>query len=183
MATTSCIERRVGLGLRRPGSSSPGCEPSCRSACGSRSSWTACPTPAPRCTSASARSTSRTPAGARPTTPSSKPSSDGCTTSGRAPSWSRTTEGWPIASSGSERSTGASTGSRTRSISAVVDHACRAYRRRPSAGPASGNRRLPPRASARAEGAPVDEPDRAPWSPGRGATKKRGNPRRGRSPR
>jgi len=46
--------------------------------------------------------------------------------------------------------------------------------------------RLPPSsatASARAEGAPVDEPDRAPWSPGRGATKKRGNPRRGRSPR
>ena len=36
---------------------------------------------------------------------------------------------------------------------------------------------------ARADGARADEPERAPWSPGRGATKKRGNPRRGRSPR
>ena len=40
-----------------------------------------------------------------------------------------------------------------------------------------------PAPTARADGAPTDEPERAPWSPGRGATKKRGNPRRGRTPR
>ncbi len=39
------------------------------------------------------------------------------------------------------------------------------------------------RAATPADGAPTDEPERAPWSPGRGATKKRGNPRRGRTPR
>ena len=46
--------------------------------------------------------------------------------------------------------------------------------------------RQPPslaRAADPRDGAPTDEPERAPWSPGRGATKKRGNPRRGRTPR
>ncbi len=41
----------------------------------------------------------------------------------------------------------------------------------------------PARAAAPADGTATDEPERAPWSPGRGATKKRGNPRRGRTPR
>ena len=40
----------------------------------------------------------------------------------------------------------------------------------------------PARAPARAEPErPDDDPDAAPWRPGRGATRKRGNPRRGRS--
>ena len=183
MATTCCTGPRVGQDRRPPGSSSRGCAPSCRSACGSRSSSTACPTLAPRCASTSARSPSRMPAGARPTMPSSRRSSNGCTTSGRAPSWSPTTAGWPIASSGSGRSIGASTGSRTRSISAVVDRGCPARRRRPSAEPGSGRRRLPP-APPRPRTVPrPNESERAPWSPGRGATKKRGNPRRGRTPR
>jgi hypothetical protein len=41
----------------------------------------------------------------------------------------------------------------------------------------------PARAAAPAEGLISEEQERAPWSPGRGATKKRGNPRRRRSPR
>lgn len=41
----------------------------------------------------------------------------------------------------------------------------------------------PTRAATPADDAPMDELERAPWSPGRGATKKRGNPRRGRTPR
>jgi hypothetical protein len=39
--------------------------------------------------------------------------------------------------------------------------------------PSVGNRRPPPTS-------PPDDPDRVGWKPGRGATKKRGNPRRGR---
>jgi hypothetical protein len=48
--------------------------------------------------------------------------------------------------------------------------------------PSVGNRR-PPRGSGGAGhgGSPVDD-ERAGWAPGRGATKKRGNPRRGRPP-
>ena len=49
----------------------------------------------------------------------------------------------------------------------------------------AGVRPPPPsaRATAPADGAPTEESERAPWSPGRGATRKRGNPRRGRTPR
>ena len=144
MATTSCIGRLVVRGRPPPGSSSPGCAPSCRSACESRSSSTACPTLALRCTSTSARSPSRTPVVGRPTMPSSRRSSNGCTTSDRAPSWSPTIAGWQIGSSASAPSIGGSIGSRTHSISNVVDHGYPARHRRPSADRGSGSRGRPP---------------------------------------
>jgi hypothetical protein len=47
------------------------------------------------------------------------------------------------------------------------------------ASPSVGNRR-PPDPGTTAPGAAAEEAERTPWKPGRGATRKRGNPRRGR---
>jgi hypothetical protein len=57
----------------------------------------------------------------------------------------------------------------------------RLERQRQPAGASVGNRRAPRTAGPGEAGDDVDgEPQRAPWKPGRGATTKKGNPRRGR---